>query len=77
MAVAVLFGLTMGWGLGRILDDLRPPLVACATAVVAGAVTWALGTDTSIIAGGAYLVLGCAAGLVGLIPHIRKARSLS
>ncbi|CAN5900785.1 hypothetical protein BH23ACT5_BH23ACT5_12110 [soil metagenome] len=73
MVVAVLFGLTMGWGLGRILDDLRPPLVAFAAALAVGAVTWAVSTDTSTIAGGGYLVLGCVAGLVGLIPHLRRA----
>jgi hypothetical protein len=71
LAVAVAFGLIMGWTLGRILDDLGPVIITLGAGSILGAVTWAMSTDASTATAGGSLLLGCAAGLVGLIPHRR------
>ncbi len=68
-AVAVVFGLIMGWVMGRMLDDLRPIILTFAAGTVLGAVTWTVSSQVSTATGGASLVLGCVAGFLGLIPR--------
>jgi len=64
IAVAVGFGLTVGWGMGFSLTDRRPPLLALLTGIVAGVVILAasLGPDPELA--GWSLILGCGAGLL-------------
>jgi hypothetical protein len=70
--VAVAFGGLMGWGLGRIIEDLRPVLAALLFGIATGAVVWiaSLGDDPSLIGGS--LVLGCTAGLAAISPRLRR-----
>lgn len=71
--VAVAFGGLMGWGLGRIIEDLRPVLAALLFGIATGAVVWiaSLGDDPSLIGGS--LVIGCTAGLAAILPHLRRS----
>ncbi|HEX2153876.1 MAG TPA: hypothetical protein VHL52_07855 [Acidimicrobiia bacterium] len=70
--VAIVFGALVGWGLGFRLADPRPGLVALVGGGVIGGVILvaSLGPDPAI--SGGSLVLGCTAGLVGLVPRLRK-----
>lgn len=71
--VALAFGGFMGYGLGRFLDDLRPPVMSVVVAFLIGVVTWVLGTgsDGSELAGSS-LMLGGGAALVALAARFRS-----
>lgn len=71
--VAVVFGGLVGWGLGRVIEDLRPVLAALIVGVATGVVVWiaSLGDDPSLIGGS--LVLGCTAGLAAITPRLQRS----
>lgn len=71
--VAIAFGGLVGWGLGRVIEDLRPVLAALIFGVATGVVVWiaSLGDDPSLIGGS--LVLGCTAGLATISPRLQRS----
>ena len=63
--VSVLFGLALGWSLGRFGEDRRATLISEAAAVAAGAGAWVLWPgDRPALAAGALLIGGSCATLV-------------
>ncbi len=63
MVVTVVFGLSMGWGVGRTLPDLRPAVVTYLAGMIIGAVVWIGGLGPSPNLSGGSLLLGCTAAL--------------
>lgn len=73
ITVAIVFGLLMGFGLGRNADD-RTATVAVTTASIAiGAVTWIVAsTGTTPETAGAAMTIGGAAAIASLLVTGRR-----
>lgn len=73
LIVSVVFGLLMGFGLGRSPEDRTPAIVITALSLAIGAVAWAMGTPgTAPEVAGAALTIGCAATLTSLLVTGRR-----
>lgn len=73
MLVAGVFGLVLGWILGRSLDDPRPATLALLIGMLVGAGLWIGGTGPDTELAGGSLLLGSTAGLIGLAPVLGRS----
>ncbi|MGA7269930.1 MAG: hypothetical protein WB239_02545, partial [Acidimicrobiia bacterium] len=71
VAVAIVFGSLLGWGLRGRLDDRRPGLAAMLVGLVIGAGALFGSGEMADMASGS-LLLGCGAGLILLVLPRRR-----
>lgn len=75
-AAAVLFGVLMGFVLGRNGEDRVPTVLACVVCAVLGAVSWAVGAaGTTPEVAGASMTCGGLTALLVLVTTGRKNAS--